>query len=165
VGRLSPEKGYKLLAAAAADAACPVTFVGEGLSRSEIQAANPQAKITGWRSREAVLELLRGARALVLPSLWYEAQPLVTQEASALGIPVIVSDACAAREQVVDGKTGLLFRGGDQQDLARKLKMMQDEELAQQMGAATYETYWRNPPTMAAHLDALEDCYQAVLYQ
>jgi len=33
----------------------------------------------------------------------------VVLEAAALGVPAIVSDACAAKEAIIDGETGLLF--------------------------------------------------------
>ena len=60
----------------------------------------PQARFLGWRSPQEVRSLLRAARALVFPSVWYEGQPLSVYEALALGTPVIVSDLCAGREAV-----------------------------------------------------------------
>jgi len=49
LGRLSPEKGLHLVAEAARDLHCAVTFVGEGPSRNEIQSINQEATITGCR--------------------------------------------------------------------------------------------------------------------
>jgi glycosyltransferase involved in cell wall biosynthesis len=163
VGRLSPEKGYAILARAARQTNCPVTFVGEGPSRHEILAANPDAQITGWLDRGLVKARLRAARALIFPSVWYEAQPLVIGEAAELGVPAIVSDGCAGKEQIKDGMTGLLFRSGDVNDLSEKLKLMRDAEFAFTLGRAAYDGYWRNPPTLDAHLDRLEECYLSVL--
>ncbi|MBA3916355.1 MAG: glycosyltransferase family 4 protein, partial [Acidobacteriales bacterium] len=163
MGRLSPEKGYSLLAAAAKQADCPLTLIGDGASREEIQMANPQAQFLGWQSHRATLQELRRARALVLPSLWYEAHPLVTCEAAAMGIPAIVSDACAGREQIQDGETGLLFRSGDQQDLVEKIELMRNPGFAARLGKEAYRRYWHNPPTRSKHVDALEACYRNVL--
>ena len=163
VGRLSPEKGYALFAQAARQAGCQCTLVGEGPSRDEILRANPKAEITGWLDRESVRARLRTARALVFPSVWYEAQPLVIGEAAALGIPAIVSDGCAGREQIVDGQNGLLFRSGDVDDLAGKLSRMQDDSLVSRLGKQAYDSYWKSPPTLDRHLDLLEQCYYAVL--
>ena len=41
-----------------------------------------------------------------------------------MGIPAIVPDTCAAREQVVDCVTGLWFRGGNSDDLQQKMEYL-----------------------------------------
>src|SRR6185369_473874 len=84
VGRLSPEKGGVLMASAAASLKLPVTFVGDGPMREKVVSTYRSAQMLGWLPGDQVLAELRRARALVLPSLWYEAQPLVVGEAAAL---------------------------------------------------------------------------------
>jgi glycosyltransferase involved in cell wall biosynthesis len=163
VGRLSAEKGLDLLAQAAKDLSCKVNFVGEGRSRSEINRIYPQAGITGWLPRDEVTNCLRSARALVFPSLWYEAQPLAILEAAALGIPAIVPDQCAARELIEPDVTGVLFRSGDSSDLREKMAHLQDPQVARRMGSAAYERYWKDPLSMKGHLASLEDCYRSIL--
>ena len=163
LGRLSPEKGLNLVAAAARDLNCEVTFIGEGPSRDEITSINRQARITGWQSRAQVKFYLRSARCLVLSSLWYEAQPMVVAEAAALGIPAIVADQCAGREMVENGVTGLWFRSGDHADLCEKMTMLQDSNTAAQMGRAAYARHWVAPFTLDKHLDLLETCYGSIL--
>jgi len=163
LGRLSPEKGLDLLAKAARELDCPVTFVGDGPSKEQISSLNPKARITGWQSRPQVMAHLRSARCLVLSSLWYEAQPMVIAEAAAVGVPAIVPDRCAGSEMVENGVTGLWFRSGDYADLRDKMKIMADEETAARMGKAAYERHWRNPFTLEKHLDALERCYASIL--
>ena len=106
---------------------------------------------------------MRRARALVFPSVWYEGQPLTVYEALAVGTPVIVSDACAGREAVSDGETGLWFRSGDAESLAGRLRAVQDDALAARMSRAAYSQYWAAPLTMERHLDALAGVYAAVL--
>jgi len=163
VGRLSAEKGLGLLARAAKELGCAVTFVGEGPSRDEINSIYPQARITGWQARNQVTNYFRSARALVFPSLWYEAQPLAVLEAAALGIPAIVPDQCAARELVEPNVTGLLFKSGDSSDLREKMAILQDPQVAERMGRAAYDCYWKNPFSMKRHLALLEDCYGSIL--
>jgi len=163
VGRIAPEKGVLPLVRAAQCAGVSITLVGEGLWRERVEACNPQARITGWLNSEGVRQHMRQARALVFPSVWYETQGLVVQEAAALGMPCIVSDVTAAREMVVDGGTGLWFRGGDEQDLAAKLRLLEAPETARRLGAGAYEKYWANPFTMDHHIEALERCYEQVL--
>jgi glycosyltransferase involved in cell wall biosynthesis len=163
VGRMSAEKGLTLLAQAAADLGCDLTLIGDGPSRQEVSSLYPRARVTGWLSKHEVAQHLGRARALVFPSIWYEAQPLVVGEAAALGIPAIVPDQCAAREWVVDGVTGLWFESGNLGDLKDKMVKLRDAETAGRMGRAAYDRYWRSPATMAKHLESLEACYRSVL--
>jgi glycosyltransferase involved in cell wall biosynthesis len=163
LGRLSAEKGFGLLATAAASIDCKVIFVGEGPERVKIKSLNPGAEITGWQPQSVVEKHLRSARALILPSLWYEAQPLSVLEAAAVGIPAVVPDSSAARELVEDGVTGLWFRGGDAADLAQKMAMLRDDASVARMGQNAYQRYWKNPHTLQRHVELLENCYLSVL--
>jgi len=163
VGRLSREKGFVLLAEAGALIGANATFVGDGPERAAIEKTYDRAIVTGWQQADKVRKYLQTARALVLPSLSYEVQPISILEAAALGGPAIVADTCAARDGVEDGVTGLLFRGGDAADLAEKMAQLQDNDLVARLGRRAYEKYWENPSTMERHLAALEDCYRAVL--
>ncbi len=163
VGRLSPEKGADIFSLAAKHAGAKALFVGDGPIGPDIRAGFSQAEYTGWVPHTDVQAHLRRARALVLPSRWYEASPLVVPEALALGIPVIVSDVCAARYDIVDGVTGLTFRSGDEQDLSRKLRALADPDLADHMGSAAYEAYWARPSSMDRHIVRLVDVYDRIL--
>ena len=164
VGRLSREKGCSLLAEAASRIGADVVFIGDGTEGAQIRSIYPGAKITGWLPADAISAQLFRARALVLPSLWHEVQPLVIDEAAAIGIPALVPDTCAARENVVDGVTGLWFKGGDAEDLARKMEQLQkDGDLAARMGRAAYDRFWHDPPCMEHHVDALESMYRHVI--
>jgi glycosyltransferase involved in cell wall biosynthesis len=163
VGRLSPEKGASLLARAASRLGCAVTFVGDGSCRSEILSIYRDAKITGWVTGQQVQKFLKCALVLVFPSLWCEVQGLVVLEAAALGIPAIVPDTAATREMVINGVTGLWFNGGDEDDLLKKMRVLQEPEAARNMGQAAYDRYWSNPSTVEKHIEQLENCYQEIL--
>jgi glycosyltransferase involved in cell wall biosynthesis len=163
VGRISTEKGAPIFAEAARRAGVRAAFVGDGPERAELAARYPEAVMLGWRDAAAVQALMRRARALVFPSVWYEGQPLTVYEALACGAPVIVSDACAGREAVADGETGFWFRSGDPDDLAAHLRRLTDDGLAARMGRAAHERYWAAPLTLDAHLDRLEAVYGTVL--
>lgn len=163
VGRISPEKGPLLYAEAARMAGIVPTFVGDGPAAPELRERYPEARVLGWQTPEAARHALRAARALVFPSRWYEGQPLTVLEAKASGTPVVVSDVCAGREEIVDGETGVWFRSGDAGDLARALRAMQDDERVRSMSNAAYAAYWRDPPTLARHVERLEIAYRAML--
>lgn len=158
-GRLVPEKGPLLAAEAAQVAGVPLTLIGDGPQRELLAAGYPAARVLGWLPYAESLAALRRARALLLPSLWLEVQPLVVLEALANGIPVLLPDNSAARDLVEDGVTGLFFRAGDARDLARKITALTDAGYAAALGEAAYRRYWAAPPTLARHLDALEALY------
>jgi len=165
VGRLTLDKGGALLARAAHECGVHAVFVGDGPCRQDIASACPSATITGWLPKERAASFFERSRALVLPSLWYEGQPLVPLEAASRGVPAIVSDGCAGRESVEDGVTGLLFNDGDVSSLKSALCRMKDDGLVRRLGRAAYERYWANPLTTERHVARLEQVYQAVLGQ
>lgn len=160
VGRLAAEKGCLLLACAGRSAGCPVTFVGDGECREAIERGFPSAVVTGWCDRPGLIHALSNARVLVAPSLCYETQGLAVVEAAALGIPAIVPDTSAASESVVDGVTGLWFKGGDLEDLAAKMRIMRDDDTVRRMGRAAYHQYWSSPEHLESHVDRLEKIYE-----
>jgi glycosyltransferase involved in cell wall biosynthesis len=163
VGRFDNEKAPQHLAKAAAFLGVDVRFVGDGALRHEIASIYPKAQITGWQNNKQVQAHLQNARALVLPSVWYEVQPLVVGEAAALGVPAIVSHSSASAEVVADGETGLVFKAGDVNDLQEKLRRMSDDSVVARLGRAAYERHWNNPPTNARHAANLESVYSEML--
>ncbi|MCJ2013995.1 glycosyltransferase family 4 protein [Methylobacterium sp. J-076] len=163
VGRISTEKGAPIFAEAARRAGVKAVFVGDGPNRAELAARYPEATMLGWRDPAGVAEMMRTARALVFPSIWYEGQPLTVLEALACGTPVVVSDACAGREAVVDGETGFWFRSGDPEALAAHLRRLADDTLATRMARAAHARYWTAPLTLDAHLDRLTAVYDTVM--
>ena len=164
VGRLSPEKGALLFASAALQANVQAVFVGHGTEMGHIRETNPSAVLFGWQSRADVITHMQRSRAIVFPSLWHETQGLVVSEAAALGKPAIVSDRCAARDNIIDGETGLLFRAGDVDDLTQKImSLSSDSALALRLGQAAYDKYWANPSTLDKHVQDLVKCYEEVL--
>ena len=163
VGRISPEKGPFLFADAARKAGLVPTYVGDGPAASELKTRYPEARILGWQKPEAARAAMRAARALVFPSLWYEGQPLTVLEAKALGVPVIVSDACSAREEVEDGVTGMWFKGGDAEDLARALQLAKDDASIARMSLAAHNSFWADPPTLDRHVERITAIYRTMI--
>ena len=162
VGRISPEKGPLLFAEAARRAGVEALFVGDGPLLPELRRRYPEVRTVGWQSPTAVQRYLREAGALVFPSVWYEGQPLTVLEAKALGTPVIVSDACAGRDSVEDGLTGLWFRSNDAENLAETLRRFATLDGAA-MSRAAYDAYWAAPATLDRHIDAIAALYDGLL--
>ena len=67
---------------------------------------------------------IANADCIVLPSYYREGIPRALLEASAMGRPIITTDAVGCREVVDDGVNGFLCRYQDVQDLAKKMERM-----------------------------------------
>jgi glycosyltransferase involved in cell wall biosynthesis len=165
-GRLVPQKGVDVLIEAVASMSedTRVVIVGDGPARQDLERQAAQhcptrVEFVGRLNRLAVLELMRSALAVVLPSRAYENQPLVVLEAQALGVPVIGSDIGGIPELVVDGATGWTVRAGDPASLRAALAtLVGDPARAMAMGRAGREAVLsRFSPE--AHLEQLEGLY------
>ena len=68
-------------------------------------------------------ELISGASFVLVPSEWYENNPMTIIEAYSHGIPVIGSSIGGIPEIIEEGKTGFLFKPKDTDSLTQKLKL------------------------------------------
>jgi glycosyltransferase involved in cell wall biosynthesis len=101
-------------------------------------AARLGANVTflGHMSGTALRDAVRNARAVVLPSEWYENAPVSVLEAYACGKPVIGARIGGIPELVRENETGICFESASVPGLAAALRDMQsrpDSEL-EQMG-------------------------------
>ncbi len=163
VGRLVPEKGVLLFAAAVCRTGLPAVFIGDGELREELHGLCPEARFTGWLSPAAIRAELRQARALVFPPLWYETLGLVAIEAAAAGVPAIVSDGCAATDYIRDGENGRHFSHGSVASLAAAMRdLANDAPLAARLGTGAYRWYWDDPWSAGRHVDELLALYGSI---
>lgn len=125
VGRLSHEKGVETLAQAKRlNPALPVKVIGSGPLGDDVLAAFG-TELLGFLPLAEIVEHMRRAAFLVLPSICYENFPRTVVEAFACGLPVIASRMGSMAVLVKEGETGLLFNPGDAQDLLTKVKWAQ----------------------------------------
>jgi glycosyltransferase involved in cell wall biosynthesis len=162
VGRLSEEKGVRMLKKAITAAEGTLRIVGDGPLRKELEAEWPEATYLGWLSRAEVQDEMRQAQALIFPSLWYETAGLVAIEAAANGLPVIVADSCAATSYVQDGKTGIWFKSGSTAALSAALQKLSEPSEAERLSIAAYQWYWKRPWTISRHVDDLLEAYRTL---
>ena len=124
-GRLSPEKGGKTLIRAAHAAGVGLDIAGTGPEREALERLAAElgsdVRFLGFLTGEPLHSAVRYARAVVIPSEWYENAPLSVLEAAAMGKPVIAADIGGLPEMVLDGETGWVFTSGSVPDLARVL--------------------------------------------
>lgn len=165
VGRLCEAKAQTLLVQALAQVVprhpdVRLVLIGDGDTRPQIEALIEQhglhenVELAGWRSGAEVREAVRGARALVLPSL-AEGLPIVLMEAFALGRPVL-STTITGIPELVDDSCGWLAAPGDVQALVGPLDDLltkSPRELTEmgRIGRARVER-WHDQDKNAAHL-------------
>lgn len=170
VGRLVENKGLGTLLNAWKElrAQCPLQIVGDGPERPALEAQVPELQLSrvNFRGRlgsSAVIEAMKGARFLLVPSTWYEGFPMCIAESFACGIPVLCSKLGAMAEIVEDHVTGLHFHRADPQDLARKVEWAWNHpaELAEMGHAARhkYETQY----TAEKNYSLLMEIYEQAL--
>jgi glycosyltransferase involved in cell wall biosynthesis len=168
VGRLSPEKGIETLLTSweNLEGKLPLKILGEGPLADRVAVAAQKLEGVEWLGklpRQQVLKLMKDARVLIFPSLWYEGFPLVIVEAYAVGLPVIASDIGSQSSLIDHDRTGLLFRPGDSEDLQAKVKwiLTHPEALAQMRKEARAE--FENKYTAEQNYKMLIDIYEQVL--
>lgn len=85
-------------------------------------------------SQEKLVELLKGAIALVLPSV-QENSPMTIAEAMATGVPVVSTRVGGVPEMVRHGETGFLYEAGNVPELTGYLRLLiEDPSLGNRFG-------------------------------
>jgi glycosyltransferase involved in cell wall biosynthesis len=162
VGRLAPEKDLTTLLRAfhafhALQSQARLVLVGDGPARLALRALAAELGIAdsiewpGPLDPSALSEQYAQALCLVLPSL-REPWGLVVNEALHHGCPVIVSECCGCRpELVVDGVTGWAYAAGDSAALlGRMLQAAEGWGDATSVGAACQRHVSAYTPEAAA---------------
>jgi len=129
VGRLSPEKGVQVVISAWEKCGhrIPLKIAGDGPEMKKIvKQDNRHIEILGWQSHSQILQLMESASFLIFPSVWYENLPMTIIEAYASGLPVIASNMGSMPSLIDPGRTGLLFKPNDPDDLADKVSWVLD---------------------------------------
>ncbi len=126
LGRLSPEKGVQTLIAALEGTKIRCSIIGSGPMEEALKAGTPGETLSGIVFRghlfpDEIIPEIQRARAVVVPSLWYENNPYNVLEAFALSRPVIAADIGGLPELVSD-RTGWTFPPGDADALRGRIE-------------------------------------------
>jgi len=163
VGRLSPEKGVRTLLEAAKKGQFALEILGGGPLKEEVEAAAAQfstINYLGFQPREAIIQKMKTARALLFPSVWYEGLPLTILEAMSTGLPIIISNLGNLNEIVTQGHDGLWFAPGNADSLLDAITRYEAGDIAA-LAAGARQTYL-NRYTPAQNLAGLEAVYEAL---
>ncbi len=131
---------------------------GEGSEHERLERLADGSGVTLLGVRRDVLELIRGADALCLPSE-AEALPMSILEAMALERPVVATDVGGTAEQVVDGETGHLVPAGDPEPVRLALLALAADPAARQRDGRGRAA----APARALQRRAMVDRYERVL--
>lgn len=122
--------------------------------------ASPSSYLDTFTEEVARLEKDLASRIHIIPKtdrvdLWYtaadifvfashnESYPRVILEAMQYHLPIVSSEVFGAREQIVDGESGLLYRIGDVTELAQKLAfLINSEKERQKIGESASLRVW-----------------------
>lgn len=157
VGRLSQEKGVETLLNVASKLPYTLRIAGDGPLRKQLEeqyASCKNIKFLGHQNAQQVAALLSKAQFSVVPSEWYENNPLSVIESLCAGTPV-VGARIGGIPELLNADNGLTFTSGNR------------DELKQTIGKA-FDTQWNNDgiKTVASsrfseqeHLKQIEEIY------
>lgn len=149
IGRLVAEKGLKYLIECMPEvlkrfARAKLLLVGNGPSRTNLEkrvlslGLKDNIIFTGFRSD--IREILSCLDILILPSI-LEGFPMIVLEAMAMAKPIVASDIPGIREQIINGKNGILVPVKDSDALAAAIiKILADRKAAETIGLAARKT-------------------------
>ncbi len=165
-GRLSEEKGVLTLLRAVEKAGVKAKIIGTGPLEAQIreQIRNrslENVQMLGFKSGQELIDEVGNAKAVVLPSEWYENGPYSAIEALQMGRPVIGADIGGIPE-LIDGN-GYLFESGNDRELANALLKMESlsEEEYHEMCRISMELFEKNY-SQETHFEKLKAVYQSI---
>src|SRR5580704_13046703 len=165
-GRLSPEKGVDdLLQAMQHLPNLRLVVAGDGPERGKLEQLSAQlglanVEFAGHLRGTELDRAIANSRFTVLPTHAYETLGKTILESYAEARAVVATDMGSRRELVHAGKTGLLYRTGDVEQLTSALQFLSSQpERADKMGRAGREQV-RQKYTPDAHYEALVGLYE-----
>jgi glycosyltransferase involved in cell wall biosynthesis len=166
-GRLGPEKGLHTLVLAAARTHLPVWIIGTGPEQESLQKLTDQlgadVHFFGYKSGTDLHDLIRLARAVVLPSEWYENAPMSVMEAYALGLPVLGANIGGIPELIRVGETGDIFDSGNVEALAELMSRFAAYSDSQILSMGETGRIWMEQEFTAQHYrERALDLYKSI---
>jgi glycosyltransferase involved in cell wall biosynthesis len=145
VARFAPEKNLATLISAFVKSELvqgwTLKLVGGGPLKEELQnqaAGHPSVVFADWLSYAELPDLYASASFFILPSS-FEPWGLVVNEAMSAGLPVVLSEECGCRPDLLGADNGFSFEAGNEKALIAVLNRISKLEPAalEAMGAAS----------------------------
>ena len=166
-GRLSEEKGVFTLLRAFLDLNVNLYIVGIGPLKERMEQYIRQqnmknVRLYGFKSGQELKDIVGNAKAIILPSEWYENGPYSAIEAMQAERPIIGAYIGGIPE-LINGN-GFFFKSADPEDLVAKINRFENmsEREYDAMKTASYRLFERN--YMAdSHYKRLEKVYEEAI--
>ena len=127
-GRFSAEKGIEtLLKAVESLPEIPFVFAGNGPLQEQVDQIKNIVNV-GFLSGGALNGLIQNAAFSIVPSEVFDNCPYAAIESLTLGTPVLGAKIGGIPELIEDGRSGVLFRSGDAEDLKAKIQSLWQDE-------------------------------------
>lgn len=167
-GRLSPEKSVETLLRAVSflGATEKLVIVGDGPDRNRLENLAQEILLPesysflGAKYDGELENIKRKAKAIVIPSEWFENMPYVLLESLASGVPVIAARIGGMAERIENGKNGFLYEPGNARELAEKIRAVASVDRKAVAAAAMKSVADLRPETYG---EALEEVYADVV--
>lgn len=147
VGRITVEKGFRQLIDAwrlIAPKHLRLAIVGEGPDREALaHDLPPGVTFVGRKSSGEIQAMMLGARAVVIPSQWFEGQPLVLIEALAAGLPAITTPQPPIAE-VVTRSGQVTSASPSPEALAQAMDVLSDSQALAEMSVTGRAAFLRS---------------------
>lgn len=122
-------------------------MIGEGPMYIEVERMvkkyrlESRLQLVGSKTQEEVVKYLNDADVFILPGITVnglaETQGLVIQEAQAMQLPVLISDAGGMSEGIIDGETGFVIPENHLAGFVKKIELFSnDEDFRNEIGRA-----------------------------
>jgi glycosyltransferase involved in cell wall biosynthesis len=161
LGRFSEEKGIVPLLRGWGTEAPRLLVVGDGPQAKDVRAfASPNIEVHPPVAPAAVPDVIRGARAVIVPSRCYEGAPRSIVEAYAAGVPVIAASRGAIPEFVEHGVNGLLVDDGQPDGFLRAAETL-TPKVSTKLGEGAFEA-WATRFSPEVAIKATEALYETV---
>ena len=125
LGRLSYEKGIEtLIKAFTSLTSINLKIAGTGPLETELKAQTQELKnieFLGYKKGKELEALISKAYMVIVPSEWYENNPMSIIESYAVGTPVIGSNIGGIPEIIQENTTGFIFESGNVNDLISRI--------------------------------------------
>lgn len=160
-GRLSEEKGISTLIRAFAELPeYDLKIVGTGSEEAharELARDCRNIKFLGYKQGDELKRIIADASFVLVPSEWYENNPMTIIEAYTQGVPVIGSHIGGIPEIIAEGGTGYTFAPKDAKALAETVKR------AQSLSEKDYDTMIRCTAAFATAHFGEEEHYKRLI--
>ena len=183
-GRLSPEKGIDLLIdvwaniinddciRSAFSQRPKLLIIGDGPEKETLEqrvntySVNSTVEFAGKLQHSALLDKMRTALLLVLPSRWYEGFPMTIVEGFTQSLPAIVPNVGGHASIVQEDVTGFHFEIGNISDLERVLRhALSDPSKLKSMGENAFDFIHASDSMPSRNVNKLLDIYHHCILQ